>query len=169
MLSQNNKIAFWSLILIISSLIYYIENIIKLPIPFLRFGFSHIITLFLIFNNFSLLEILGINILKIIIGSILSGTFFSLIFYASIFSNFFSILFQYLLFYYLSKFISIYSISSAGSILNSFLLFTFLAIFIAKQINILYYYQYMYIFSFFTGLLNAFLTNLIIKKIKVKL
>lgn len=163
---QNKRIVFYSFILVIGAGIYFIESIFKLPVPFFRFGFSHIITLFLIYKNVDFKDILFIIILKIIIGTLLSGTLFSVVFYLSLFSNIISAALQVLIYKLFNKFITIYSVSLFGAQINSLTQLFFLYFFVVNNIQILYLYKYIFWFSLVTGLLNAFITSKILKSEK---
>lgn len=167
MQSPNKKISIMAILIVISSLIYYIENFVRLPLPFFRWGFSHIITLFLIYKKFSLRDILFVILLKISLGSLFSGTLFSVIFFLSLTSNIISIISQYLLYYIFFRYVSIYTVSVFGSEINNLSQLFLAYLFIVKNVNIMYVYNITFWFAFFTGLLNAYIANKLNQKIKI--
>lgn len=161
----NRKITYYSLFIIISTGIYYIENFIRLPLPIFRLGLSHVVTLFLIYKNVKLRDILFIMIMKITLGSLFAGTLISFIYFFALTSNIISVIVQYLFYRFLKKYLSIYSISLVGAEINSFIQLMLLYLFIVKNINILYYFKLIFWVAMTTGMLNAFIANKIIKRI----
>lgn len=165
---QNKKIVLYSLTVILGAGIYFIENIFKFPVPFFRLGLSHVITLFLIYNGIEFKDICIIMFLKIVIGTMMSGTFLSVVFYLSLVSNIISLIIQFTFYKFLNKIFSIYSVSVIGALSNSFIQLLFIYFFIVNNLMIIYLYRYIFWFSLFTGLLNAFLTMKLASSCSIK-
>ena len=74
---STNKIVILSLLVVMAGVLHYVESLlpIPMPVPGFKLGLANIITVYAV-ARFTLRETVLIVILRVILGSIMSGVFF---------------------------------------------------------------------------------------------
>ena len=113
---NTRKLALVSILASIALAISIIESFIPSILPGVKFGFSNIIILITLYE-IGLVETIFIDVIKVLITSLIRGTFLSMPFFMSLTGAIFSLLIM-ILFFYLIKSFSIVGVSVLGSIFH---------------------------------------------------
>lgn len=156
------KLVRLSMLISLSVVISIIESYIPILnniVPGLRLGLSNIIILFVLYKyNFK--NSLYVSIVRVILVGLLRTGLFSISFWFSLSGAIFSIVFMYIA--KKIKLLSVVGVSVVGSISHS-IGQIFIAIFILKNNNVIYYLPYLLILSIPTGVITGLITNKILK------
>lgn len=148
-MTKTKKLVFLSLLASLAIVIYIIEAQLPIlvPIPGVKLGLSNMVSLstLLVFGP---LECLGVLILRIVIGSLLTGSVSAMFF--SLAGGLLSNLGMIILYLIFKKHISIWVISVIGSILHN-IGQLFVAAFVIQNLKIYYYLPILLISGIITG------------------
>jgi uncharacterized membrane protein len=154
-MEKERKIVTISLLAGISVVIYLIESFLPSPVPWLRYGFSHIITLFALLF-FGPKEALLIFIVRTVIGSLIVGRLFSPTFFFGIGGGFVVVFFMAGLLSILDgRGLGIVGISVSGAWVNSLVQMLIAAMLFARHREIFLLLPVSLIFAVTTGLING--------------
>jgi len=140
--------------------VHALESLLTLPVPWLRLGLSHIVTMLLLpFYGSSF--VLGIFLIRVIVGSALVGKLFSPGFILAFGGGLAATLAMIAAFRLAGKVLSFWGISLVGAWVHN-LIQVFLAALIIQQASILLLLPYFLGFALVTGSVNGILTNRIL-------
>jgi len=152
---RERKIVTISLLAGISVVIYALESFIPSPVPWLRYGFSHIIILFALLF-FGLREALLIFIVRTLVGSLIVGRLFSPTFFFGLGGGFSALLVMAGLLYTLKgRGLGIVGISVSGAWINSLVQMLIAAVLFARHREIFLFLPISLIFAVAMGLVNG--------------
>ena len=154
------KTAHFALFAVFAIGIHALESLLTLPVPWLRLGLSHIVTMLLLpFYGSSF--ILGIFFIRAIVGSALVGKLFSPGFILAFGGGLAATLAMIGVFRVAGRTLSFWGISLAGAWVHN-LIQVFLAALIIQQVSTLLLLPYFLGFALVTGSVNGFITNRIL-------
>lgn len=139
--------------------IYAVESLITLPVPWFRLGLTHIITMIML-PFYGAKFILGIFIVRVIVGSAIVGKLFSPGFVLAFGGGFPATITMILAYKMAQQHLSFWGISLLGAWVHN-LVQVFLAAVIIHHSSTLILLPYFLFFSIVTGTINGLLTNLI--------
>ncbi|MBQ9520331.1 MAG: Gx transporter family protein [Acholeplasmatales bacterium] len=148
------RIAIISMLAAIAIVLGYAESLIPLSIPGVKLGLANVIILIMIYE-FKWYEALGVNVIRILIVSLIRGTFLSAPFFMSLSGGLLSFIMM-LLFSKIKIFTSL-GVSVLGSIFHvtgQILV----AIIIMGTNAIIYYLPFIALLSLLTGVLSGLIT-----------
>jgi len=102
----------------ISTIIFTIESLIPSPVPMIRIGLANVITL-IVLQSWGVSEALTVMILRIFLGSLLTGRLFSPLFVMSITGGIASTFVMAILIKYFQKSVSLVGASIAGAAVHN--------------------------------------------------
>jgi heptaprenyl diphosphate synthase len=161
--SVSKRITTYGMLMAVGAAIYILENYAPFPVPIpgARWGFSNMVIVYALPNT-SLSWLLVLAVGKSLIGSLLGGTFLSPTFLMGFSGSIVATI---------TMFVSFHTVKKAGLIFHSTVgaLFNNLAqVFIGTQIikswAILSYLPYMEIIGIFSGIANAIVAAILIKR-----
>ena len=156
------KLTKLSLMLALSLIFSYVEFLVPLPIsvPGIKLGLANGVTVYVLYT-YGLREAFSVGFLRIVLSMLLFGNPFSFMF--SVTGFLFSIFTMY--FIKKTRKFSIYGVSVSGAVFHNLgqLIMAFL---LTSVSGIFYYVSALTLAAIVTGLLNGYLSNLIIKRVK---
>lgn len=164
MIKQTNKLVILSLFLAIAIILNIVENVTInfIIVPGIKLGLANIPAIFILYY-YGYKEMFLVNILRVIIASLISGTLFSMPFTISFLSAIGSMLI--LLIFYATKKFSIYGISIIQAVF--FNVFQILVVCFLYQSNIfLLYLPYLVLSGIVMGYIVALCAKFIVKTMK---
>ncbi len=169
MRNNTKKMVTLSLFLALAIIVNIVENITFsfIVIPGVKFGLANIATIFILFY-YGYKEMFAVNLLRVILANLITGTLFSMPFMIAFSSSLGSMLFIYVILK-LNKF-SIFGISMAQAVVFNIIQIIVVSLLYDSFIFI-YYLPYLMISGIITGYLIAFIAkyiiNLLNNKIKI--
>ncbi len=153
-----------SLLVSMSIVLHTFENMVPLPSPWIKLGITNIATLLaLVILGFQ--EAIIVTFLRVIIGSILFGTFLSPTFMLSLFGGVSSTIVMGLLYKFFKKYLSLVSISFMGAYTHTTVVILLVYNFIIFHKELFYFFPIFLLFSAVTGILNGIIANIFITKL----
>lgn len=148
-MSKTKRLVLLSLLASIAIVVYVIEAQIPplIPVPGVKPGLSNMVSLATLYI-FGPMECLSVLFLRIVLGSLLTGSFSSLFF--SLAGGLFSNIGMIILYVLFKKHISIWIISIVGSILHN-IGQLFVAALIIQNLKIYYYFPILLVSGLVTG------------------
>ncbi len=140
--------------------VHALESLLTLPVPWLRLGLSHIVTMLLL-PFYGSTFILGIFLVRVIVGSALVGKLFSPGFILAFGGGLTATLAMIGIFRLTKRFSSFWGISLVGAWVHN-LVQVFLAAMIIRQASALLLLPYFLGFALLTGSVNGLVTNRIL-------
>ncbi|MBN1574462.1 MAG: Gx transporter family protein [Deltaproteobacteria bacterium] len=154
-MERERKIVTISLLAGLSVVIYALESFIPSPVPWLRYGFSHIIILFVLLF-FSYREALLIFLVRTLIGSLIVGRLFSPTFFFGLCGGFSALVVMAGLLYVLKgRGLGIVGISVSGAWVNSLVQMLIAAVLFARHREIFLFLPVSLIFAVAMGIVNG--------------
>lgn len=167
MRNNTKKLVTLSLFLALAIIVNIVENITFsfVIIPGVKFGLANIASIFILFY-YGFKEMVAINLLRVTLASLITGTLFSMPFIIAFSSSLGSMLFIYILLK-LNK-LSIFGISMSQAVM-----FNILQIFVVSLLYdsfiFMYYLPYLMLSGVITGYLIALVARYIIKMLDNKI
>lgn len=167
MRNNTKKLVTLSLFLALAIIVNIVENITFsfVIIPGVKFGLANIASIFILFY-YGFKEMVAINLLRVTLASLITGTLFSMPFIIAFSSSLGSMLFIYILLK-LNK-LSIFGISMSQAVI-----FNILQIFVVSLLYdsfiFMYYLPYLMLSGVITGYLIALVARYIIKMLDNKI
>ncbi len=149
----------------LSSAIYVLESYFPRPLPWIKIGFANIIILIAVYL-FSLRTVLLIIFLRVLVGSLITGTLFTPTFFLSLFSGITSGIVMYFFKIIPEKLISPLGISIIGAEIHIFSQLLLVYIFIIRDKIIFQLTPFLILFSLFTGIITGYISKKVIFKLK---
>jgi len=137
--------------------IHVVESLLTLPVPWFRLGLAHIITMVML-PFYGTRFILGIFIVRVIVGSAIVGKLFSPGFVLAFGGGFSATIIMIVTYKITRKHLSFWGISLLGAWVHN-LVQVFLAAVIIHHSSTLILLPYFLFFSIVTGTINGLLTN----------
>lgn len=164
-LSNNRKIVKLAALITIGLIIFVFESYIPRPLPWLKPGLANIVTLIALYQ-FGLKEAIIIVFGRVIIGSLVIGTFLSPTFILALGAGIVATFVMALVKNFFSHIFSIFGISISGAIVHNFVQLVLVNILIVNQIQIFYLLPALMISGIFTGFIVAFLSYYLLAHIQ---
>ncbi len=164
-ISMGKKITTYGMLVAVGAVIYILENFAPFPVPIpgARWGFSNMVIVYALPDTpFSWLLVLAIG--KSLVGSLLSGSFLGPTFLMGISGSVVSAVAMYLSFKIIRSGGLIFH-STVGALLNN-VTQVFIGTQIVKSWVIFSYLPYMEIIGILSGIANAIVASILIKRIK---
>lgn len=160
---RNARLTRLALLTAMGLVLFLFESLIPRPLPWLKPGLAHVATLIALFM-LGIPEALLVVVLRVIIGSLLLGSFFNPAFILSLGGGIAATLAMGIAYRFGPKVFSIFGISILGAAVHNFAQLWLVQILIVKQVEIFYLAPMMILSSLFTGFVVAFLANLLIQQ-----
>ncbi len=154
------RVAHFALFTVFAIGVHALESLITLPVPWFRLGLAHIVTL-LMLPLFDAKFILGVFLVRLIVGSALVGKLFSPGFVLALGGGLAATLAMIGVFSLARHHLSFWGISLVGAWVHN-LVQVFLATLIIQQSAALLLLPYFLLFALLTGSINGLLTNRIV-------
>lgn len=152
--SQTHRIVYLGLMTGLALGLHLFEAMIPLPtdlvVPGFKLGLANIVSLYVIMN-FGIKDAITVSILRTVLGSVLSGTFWTITFFFSFSGGLVSAIVMGLIYKYGSKYFSILGVSLLGALTHN-LAQLLVASFVIQTLGILGYLPMMLFFALPTGL-----------------
>lgn len=162
---DTRKLVFFSLLIAMGLSLHVVEGMIPLPFPFpgVKLGLANVVTLVALYF-YGLREGLAVALLRVVVGSLVSGMFLSPGFFLSLSGALCSTLVMYFVLHSVMKF-SIKGTSVAGAISHNMAqLLT--AVFIIQSKSIFYYLPVLLVAGTVTGLVTGHLMQTLIERLE---
>lgn len=162
--NDTRKMVFISLLVSMSIVLHTIESMLPLPTPWIKPGITNIAAL-LALSFLGFREAIIVTFLRVIIGSILFGTFLSPTFMLSLSGGLSSTLIMGLVYKFFNRYLSLVSISLLGAYTHTSVVIILVYNFIIFHKEIFYLFPIFLFFSAFTGIINGIIANIFVKKL----
>ncbi len=160
--SQIKHAAYFALFAVFAIGVHALESLLTLPVPWFRLGLTHIVTM-LMLPLFGAKFILGVFLVRVVVGSALVGKLFSPGFLLAFGGGLAATLAMIGVFSLARRRLSFWGISLVGAWTHN-LVQVFLASLIIQQASALLLLPYFLLFALVTGSINGLLTNLIYER-----
>ena len=164
--SPNRKISFLSLLITIGLIIFIFEIYIPRPLPWLKPGFANIATLLALYL-FDFKAAIIVVIGRVILGSLLVGTFLNPAFFLAFAGGIGSTIVMSIFKSYFSRFFSIFGVSIIGAITHNIIQLLLVSFIIIQHATILFLLPILILSALFTGLVVAFFSHYILKNLGI--
>ena len=148
----------------ISATIYILESLIPKPFPWLRFGFSNIITLILLYS-YSYSFAFKVLLLRVCIGNFFTGSLFTPGFFLSLFGAIASLNSMYISKNIFKRFISPIGVSICGAESHILTQLYFAYLILIKDKSIFILTPYLMLFSLITGFIVGIIAKRVIEEL----
>lgn len=164
-MQDTRKMVYISLLVAMSIVLHALETMIPLPSPWIKLGLSNIASLLaLILLGFQ--EAIIVTLLRVVIGSILFGTFLSPTFMLSLAGGISSIIVMGLFYKYFLKSFSLISVSFLGAYTHTTAVILLVYYFIIPHKELFYLFPIFLLFSACTGVINGIIANKLVNKLE---
>jgi len=158
-MTKQNKIILLALLTALGSILFIIENFVQLPILWFRLGLANMMTL-LALKWWGLKEGMSVLLLRVLIGSLLSGRFLSPLFVMAIGGGITSTILMWSLFHVKNDFFGLIGISILGALAKNITQIFIAYVTYINQIELFRVIPFLIITSLVTGFIIGFLTIL---------
>jgi len=152
----------------VASILFTLESLIPSPIPWIRLGLANVVTL-LALKWWGMKEALIILIMRVILGSLLSGKFLSPVFLIAISGGIASTLVMGMGLRLGERILSLIGISIMGAVAKNVIQILVTYFIYIRQIHILYLLPIFLFSSLITGSLIGFFAHLVQERISLPL
>lgn len=148
---RTKKIVVISLLISLGLVLHLVESFFPLTavVPGAKLGLANIVSLIAI-SIFGFTSAFQVVIFRVLLGSLLAGTFMTINFYLSFSGGLLSFLLMYLTYYYLKDYLSLIGISIIGAVAHNTAQIT-AAYFIIENPGIFYYLPFLIMLALPTG------------------
>ena len=161
----NRRITILSLIVALGVVLYRLEILIPLPAPWIKIGLANVMTLVtLIF--FGLREAVTVTLLRIMLGSIIGGTFLSPTFFLSLSGGITSVFVMSWVYYHGKSPFSFVGVSVCAAYTHTLTTIACVYFFWVQQEFILNLLPVFFTLTLFSGFLTGITGNFIAKKLR---
>ena len=161
---ETRRTVYIALLVAMSIVLYTLEQMIPLPSPWIKLGISNIATLLaLVLLGFQ--EAIIVTLLRIMIGSILFGTFLSPTFMLSFIGGISSAVVMGLFYKLFRRYFSLIGISLFGACTHTTVVIMLVYFFIIHHKELFYLFPIFLTFSAITGIVNGIIANKLVMKI----
>lgn len=163
-MQDTRKITYISLLVAMSIVLHAIETMIPLPSPWIKLGLSNIATLLaLVLLGFQ--EAIIVTFLRVVIGSILFGTFLSPAFMLSLAGGISSAVVMGLVYKFSLPYFSLVTVSFLGAYTHTTAVILLVYYFIIPHKELFYLFPVFLLFSACTGIINGVIANKLLVKL----
>jgi heptaprenyl diphosphate synthase len=160
----NHRMAILSLIVALGVVLHRLEILIPLPSPWIKLGLANVMTLVtLIF--FGLRDAVTVTLLRIMLGSIIGGTFLSPTFFLSLLGGVMSVFVMFLVYFYGKSPFSLIGVSVCAAYTHTLTTVICVYFFWVQQEFIFKLLPIFFMFTLFAGILTGITGNFIAKKL----
>ena len=160
----NRRIAILSLIVALGVVLHRLEILIPLPAPWIKLGLANVMTLVtLIF--FGLREAVTVTLLRVMLGSIISGTFLSPTFFLSLSGGITSVFVMSWVYYHGKSPFSLVGVSVCAAYTHTLTTIICVYFFWVQQEFIFKLLPVFFMFALLAGILTGIIGNFIAKKL----
>lgn len=165
-MNKTQRMVFFAMLISLGTALHALEMVLPnpFPLPGAKIGLANIITL-LVILLFGFKEGMLVSLMRVFLGSFISGTLFSPAFLLSLTGAVFSTIVMSIMQKY-SKIFSVIGISIAGALTHNIGQLT-IAYFLVETSGVLYYLPFLLIFSLPTGFFTGLVTKVLLKHIKL--
>ncbi len=161
---DTRRIVYMSLLVAMSIVLHTLEQMIPLPSPWIKLGISNIATLLaLVLLGFQAAII--VTLLRVLIGSILFGTFLSPTFMLSLIGGMASAIVMGLSYKLCRRYFSLIGISLFGAYTHTTVVIILVYYFIIHHKDLFYLLPVFLTFSAVTGIINGIIANKLVMKV----
>ena len=147
-----------SILVALGAMLFILENMIPMPLPWIRLGLANVVTLLAIYW-WGLKEATFIVILRVILGGLLSGRFLTPAFVLALSGGIASLFIMVLIHRYASKLFSIIGISLWGAIFKNTVQLALVAFIYVKNIGIFSMLPLILFSTLFSGIITGYITH----------
>lgn len=161
---EIKKIVNFSMLLALSIVLSIIESFIPIfngSIPGIKIGLANIVIVYALYN-YKFIDVLSLTILRVILVGLLRTGLLSINFFLSLTGAIFSAIMMWIM---KKTRLSIIGISVIGSVFHV-MGQVVMAIILLNNINVIYYFPYLVIFSIVTGIIIGIISKSVIEKTK---
>lgn len=158
---SSNKLVLLSILTSIAILLFTLESLIPMPMPWIRIGLANLITL-LVLVVWDLKHAILIVALRIITGSLILGKLFTPAFILSLGGGLGAITGMYFLFRFYSNQFSLLGISIFGAFIHNLVQLSLASLILVKTWSLFYLMPLMTLSAIFTGTLIGLAVTLIL-------
>ena len=167
LLKTNRRITTLALLVALGVILHRFEALIPLPSPWIKLGLSNVMSLVaLVFLGFR--DALTVTLLRVILGSILWGTFLSPTFFLSLSGGVSAVFTMAIIFYYFKSSFSLIGISVFAAYAHTLAMVTCVYYFWVQQEFFLKLLPIFFTFALVTGILTGIVGNFITNKLVEK-
>src|SRR6056297_964950 len=150
-MKKTRKIVVISLLISLGLVLHLVESFFPLAavVPGAKLGLANIVSLIAI-SLFGFPAAFQIVIFRVVLGSLLAGTFMTINFYLSFSGGILSFILMYLAYYYFKDYLSLIGISIIGAVAHNTAQIT-AAYFIIANLGIFYYLPFLILLAIPTG------------------
>lgn len=163
--NDNHKISWISLLIAIGLILFIFEAYIPRPLPWLKPGLANISTLLALYL-FNSRTALIVVIIRVILGSLVIGTFLNPAFILAISGGITATILMALVKHYRSDMFSIFGISIIGATTHNLVQILLVSQVLIKNFHILYLLPLLMISALFTGIIVALFSYQILQKLR---
>lgn len=163
----NTSLARLSLLIGLGLILFLFESLIPRPLPWLKPGLAHIATLLALYLM-TPRSALIVVITRVLVGSLLLGSLFNPAFILALGGGIAATLVMAFTQRYFSATFSIFGISIIGAVVHNLTQLLLVELLIVHRIEIFYLAPVMMLSSIFTGFIVAFVTYLLMSRIRVE-
>ena len=161
---SNRRIAILSLIVALGVVLHRLEILIPLPAPWIKLGLANVMTLVtLIF--FGLREAVTVTLLRVMLGSIIGGTFLSPTFFLSLSGGVTSVFVMFWVYYHGKSPFSLIGVSVCAAYTHTLTTVICVYFFWVQQEFIFKLLPVFFMFTLVAGILTGIIGNFIAKKL----
>lgn len=163
-MQDTKKMTYMSLLVAMSIVLHALETMIPLPSPWIKLGLSNIATLLaLVLLGFQ--EAIIVTFLRVVIGSILFGTFLSPTFMLSLAGGISSAIVMGLIYKVSLRYFSLVTVSFFGAYAHTVAVILLVYYFIIPHKELFYLFPVFLLFSACTGIINGVIANKLLMKL----
>jgi len=166
MISLTRKIVQMSFLVTVASILFSIETLIQSPIPGVRLGLANIATI-LSLKWWGIKEALIILLMRVLIGSFLTGRFLQPVFLFSLSGGLVAAVVMGLVMVYGNRVFSLIGISILGALFHNLTQILVAYFLYVRQVEIFFLLPLFIFSSLVTGILIGFLAYLVCEKIVI--
>ncbi len=159
--NENVRLTKIALFIGLGLILFIFETLIPRPLPWLKLGFAHIVTLlalYLLDARAAVIVVLG----RIFLGSLMLGTFFNPTFFLSLSGGLGATLLMIILKNQCHKIFSIFGVSIAGAVTHNLIQLFVANWLIIHKTEIFYLIPLLILAAIFTGFIVAFISQFLI-------
>ena len=166
-IQPNRRITTLALIVALGVVLHRLEVLIPLPSPWIKLGLANVMTLVtLVFLGFR--DALTVTLLRVVLGSILGGTFLSPTFFLSLSGGVAATFTMAVVYHYRKNPFSLIGVSVCAAYAHTLATITFVYFFWVRQEFFFKLLPIFFTFALITGILNGIVGNCITKKLTEK-
>lgn len=164
-INLNYKLTQIALLSAFATLMFILESLIPMPMPWLRIGLANLFSL-LALKWWGLKEGFLIALIRILIGHLLIGRFLSPAFLLSICSGMGAVVVMFFAIRKLKRYLSLIGVSILGACIHNWIQLLLIQLFLMKQMTTLYFFPILTLTGIVTGIFTGGLAILIDQKYK---